>query len=103
MLEAANDFGLFLNDHTFEVDLFKSGRHHSICDTIVELTDNGSAEKRALAWQKKPDSLDAEQLLKDIEAIAKGRFAQRLASRFKKNICPQYIRAAVKFLADKCR
>ena len=38
----------------------------------------------------------------DIEAIAKGRFAQRLASRFKKNICPQYIRAAVKFLADKC-
>jgi putative ATP-dependent endonuclease of OLD family len=103
LLEAANDFGLFLNDYTFEVDLFKSGRHNSICNTIVELTENGAAEQRASAWQKKPDSLDAEQMLKDVEAIGKGRFAQRLASRLKKDICPKYIRDAVKFLADKCK
>jgi len=102
LLKTANDLGLFLNAYTFEVDLFKSGRHKSICNTIVELTENGAAEKRALAWQKKPDSLDAEQMLKDIEGIGKGRFAQRLASRLQKDICPQYIRDAVKFLADKC-
>ena len=43
-----------------------------------------------------------EQMLQDIEAIGKGRFAQRLASRLKGDICPQYIRDAITFIADKC-
>jgi putative ATP-dependent endonuclease of OLD family len=102
LLDAAKAVGIFLNEYTFEVDMFLCGRHNSVCNTLVELTKNGAAKERAEAWKKTPDSLDPEQMLKDIDAIAKGRFAQRLASRLTGNRCPKYIRDAVTFLAAKC-
>jgi len=102
LLDAAEAMGIFLNEYTFEVDFFRSGRHNSMCKTLTELTTNGAAKKRASAWKEDPNALDPEQMLKDIDAIAKGRFAQRLASRLKGNACPKYIRNAVAFLAAKC-
>ncbi len=102
LLQAANERGLFLNDYTLEIDLFKSGRPKGICNTLIELTTNGAVKKRATARKEAPDSLDPEQILKDIEAIGKGRFAQRIASRLKGSTCPKYIRNAVDFLAGKC-
>ena len=100
--EATEGMGIFLNEYTFEVDLFRCGRHKSLCTTLSELTTNGAAKKRAGSWKEDPDSLDPDQMLKDIDAIAKGRFAQRLASRLKGDICPEYIRDAITFLAAKC-
>lgn len=100
--DAAEELGIFLNEYTFEVDLFRCGRPKSLCTTLSELTTNGAAKKRAASWKEDPDSLDPDQMLKDIDAIAKGRFAQRLASRLKGDICPEYIRDAVTFLAAKC-
>jgi len=102
LLDAAEAMGIFLNEYTFEVDFFRSGRHNSMCKTLSELTTNGAAKKRAAAWKEDPNALDPEQMLKDIDAIAKGRFAQRLASRLKGDACPKYIRNAVAFLAAKC-
>jgi len=46
--------------------------------------------------------MDPEQLLKDISAIGKGRFAQRLAARISKNICPEYIKDAISYVAERC-
>ena len=102
LLSAAEATGIFLNEHTFEVDLFRCGRHKSLCCTLGELTTNGAAKERAAGWKEKPKSLDPEQMLKDIDAIGKGRFAQRLASRLKGDLCPKYIRDAITFLAAKC-
>jgi putative ATP-dependent endonuclease of OLD family len=99
---AAEGMGIFLNTYTFEVDFFRSGRHESLCNTLIELTTNGAARNRALAWRDDPTTLDPGQMLKDIDAIAKGRFAQRLASLLEGNACPPYIRSAVTFLAAKC-
>jgi putative ATP-dependent endonuclease of OLD family len=101
LLDAAKAKGIFLNEYTFEVDIFKCGRHENMCDTLSELTTNGAAKKRAAAWKEDPDSLNPEQMLKDIDAISKGRFAQRLTSRLKGDLCPNYIRDAVTFLAAK--
>jgi putative ATP-dependent endonuclease of OLD family len=102
LLGAAEAMGIFLNEYTFEVDFFRCGRHKSLCNTLSELTTNGAAKKRAAAWKEDPNSLDPDQMLEDIDAIAKGRFAQRLASRLKGDACPKYIRDAVTFLAEKC-
>jgi putative ATP-dependent endonuclease of OLD family len=101
LLTTAKQHGLFANDYTFEVDLFRSGRHNSVCATLIELTPNAAAKKRAAEWRDKTDSLDPEQMLKDIATIGKGRFAQRLACRLQKSICPQYIRDAVAFIVDE--
>jgi putative ATP-dependent endonuclease of the OLD family len=96
----ARAHGLFLGEHTFEIDLFKSGRHNSMCATLAELTESGAAEKRAGGWKAAPETLDAGRFLRDIEAIGKGRFAQRLATHINKDKCPQYIRDAVSFIKD---
>jgi putative ATP-dependent endonuclease of OLD family len=101
-LEFALKRGLFLNDHCLEVDLFKAGRHKSMCGAIAELTENGAAKKRAGDWAAKPASIDAGQFIKDITAIGKGRFAQRLASIITEDICPNYIRDAITYVAARC-
>ncbi|MDD4059463.1 MAG: AAA family ATPase [Kiritimatiellae bacterium] len=100
-LKVAAENGLFLNEYTFEVDFFRCGRHKSLCNTLIELTKNGAAEKRAKDWMEEPSSLNPEQMLKDVEAIAKGRFAQRLATHLRGTLCPKYIQDAVSFLAEK--
>lgn len=102
-LALAGKHGLFLGDHTFEVDLFRAGRHKSMCKTLVELSDNSAARARAERWRDVPHELDAEQLLKDIGEIGKGRYAQRLATRIKKTIWPPYVRDAVNHVAKRCQ
>ena len=102
LLQAAKVNGIFLNVYTLEVDFFKCGGHEIFCDTLIDLTTNGAVKKRAEGWKGNPDSLDPKQMLKDVEAIGKGRFAQRLASGLKGDICPEYIRNAITFLARKC-
>jgi putative ATP-dependent endonuclease of OLD family len=101
-LELAAERGVFLNDHCLEVDLFKAGHHKSMCRTIEELSDSGAAKARAKAWSKDPSTLDADRLVKDITAIGKGRFAQRLASVIDKDICPAYIKDAIEYVAKGC-
>ena len=90
--------GLFMGEHTFEIDLFRSGRHKSMCLTLAELTKVAVAKKRADGWKEKPETLDPDRFIKDIKAIGKGRFAQRLATRISKNICPVYITEAIAYL-----
>lgn len=56
--------------------------------TLIELTTNGACEERAKAWRKEPETVDAVQLLKDIIEIGKGRYAQRLASKYAEQDLP---------------
>jgi putative ATP-dependent endonuclease of OLD family len=102
LVDVAPEYGIFLNGHTLEVDLFKCGRHKSICKALASLTDNEQARQRAEAWMKEPSVLDIPCFLQDISDIGKGRFAQRLASRLKGNRCPDYIREAIQYVVTKC-
>jgi putative ATP-dependent endonuclease of the OLD family len=93
--------GIFLNNYTFEVDLFRCGRYEVMCDTLIALTTNHRARDRAMQWKDRPASLEPEQFLKDIEEIGKGRFAQRLATLLTGRACPPYIRKAINYVARR--
>lgn len=100
----ANAHGLFLTDHTLEVALFNCGRHNTFYSTMNELSVNGAAKSRAEKWKAAPKSLEAAKMLKDIEAIGKGRFAQRWAdhiSRAKVKSCPQSILEALAYVVAR--
>lgn len=104
LLEKATEYGIFMNNYTFEIELFKSGRFESMCRTLIELTTNGAAKTRCEELIQNPDNLDEVRFLNDIEEIGKGRFAQRYASVLKKtpeNYCPNYIREAIEHVI-KC-
>ncbi len=107
LLKLANDNGLFVGDHTLEVDLFRSGRPVGTCTAIEQLTNNGAAKARAVGWRGKTTTLDPKRFLADIEEIGKGRYAQRLSTiitaNTKSNVCPKYISSAIKYVADRCK
>lgn len=102
LLQAAAKHGIFLNAHTLEVDLFKCGRHKSMSRTLIELAESKPAIARAEAWLKDPTTLDVPAFLADINAIGKGRFAQRLATNLKSGPCPAYIKEALDYVAARC-
>ena len=101
LLELAPSHGVFLNDFTFEIDLFKNGAHEAFSEAIQNLTTNKKIHERFESLSQDPDSLDATQLLKDINSVGKGRFSQRLAAVLlekKLDVCPPYIALALEHL-----
>lgn len=101
LFEEAESVGVFVTEYTLEVALFRSGRHKSITKALDQLSTNGEARKRAANWGNSTANLDEKQLLKDIDAIGKGRFAQRLSSRIKGSACPESIKKAIKFVHNR--
>lgn len=101
-LTFAGGKGLFVGDHTCEVDLFRSGAVSEICQTLGELASSAAVTARAAAWQKDPAGLDSARFLKDVEAIGKGRFAQRLSTRMASAHCPAYVSGAIEYVRTRC-
>ena len=108
----AEDYGVFLNSWTFEIDLYNAGFVYQMNDTIQELCTVKVAKNRfqKLADETKKEGTivplpDEDRFLKDIEYVGKGRFAQRLAMHINKispkfKNCPDYILKGVKYVAD---
>jgi putative ATP-dependent endonuclease of OLD family len=97
--------GVFLNEHTLEVDLFRSGYERAFDTAMKDLSDNGAAKRRMTGWAGAPMTLKPEQFLDDINAIGKGRFAQRLAALIdasKDGKCPPYIEKGLRHVGSKC-
>jgi len=95
---------VFLNEFTFEIDLFQAGAKDEFAEAIKGLTGNKKMHARFNALALNPDSLDPTQFLKDIESVGKGRVAQRLASIFvasESDVCPPYIKAALDYLQER--
>ena len=104
VLERAEDHGVFLNEFTFEVDLFRAGAEDEFAEAVKGLTSNKQMHKRFDALSDDPDKLDPKQFLKDINSLGKGRVAQRLASILAAenvDVCPAYIRAALDHMKKK--
>lgn len=93
--EKFEEFGVFVNDSTLETEMFGGDYAEAIIATLRE--HNFSAERLALldAWETKPSDVDAKILIKMIEQMGKGRFAQRLASRIEGLTVPRYIANAI--------
>lgn len=104
VMKLAPQHGVFLNDYTFEVDLFKSGSKRYFQQAAKSLSSNKAMHKRFDRLATDPASLDPKQFLKDIDSIGKGRFAQRLASVLideDADVCPEYIRSALEYLREQ--
>lgn len=88
-------FGIFVNWSTLETELFEGDYAQEMIDTLRE--HNFSAERKAIldGWEAKPKAFDADELLKMIEQMGKGRFAQRLAMRAPGKLVPDYIADAI--------
>lgn len=106
----ARKHGIFITKHTLEVALFKAGRKASYKQAIDSLSTNAAAKSRAASWKEGTDVLDPERMLKDIEEIGKGRFAQRWASIISslpadpsKPFCPESIREAIEHVNKSIR
>ncbi len=91
--------GIFVNEHTLEVDLYRCGQHQCLGDTLIAFSPGDAARERAQKWRDDPKALDSDRYLSDITAIGKGRFAQRVAGIMKEAHCPPYILEAIQYVA----
>ena len=104
VLARAEKQGIFLNEFTFEIDLFRAGAEDEFAEAVKGLTANKKMHKRFEALSRDPDKLDPKQFLKDIDSLGKGRVAQRLASLLlakEVDVCPPYIKAAVDYIKER--
>jgi len=98
-LSIAEANGIFLNSHTFEVDLVRCGYFCSTARAMEELCSVKIAVDRAKKRSESKTLDDEETFLGDIGYVGKGRFAQRLAAHIvgsKCKKCPDYILKAIK-------
>lgn len=89
----APGMGFFVGNHTFEVDLFRSGLASAMRRALQDVAPGPTARARAATFDER--RLKAKALLKDIDAVGKGRFAQRLAQYLPAGECPLYVRKAI--------
>jgi putative ATP-dependent endonuclease of OLD family len=82
-LESAPEYGFFLNESTLETEIWDNGRPKAMSRTLIDLAPGDTAKKRAEGWLEDTSSVDRDQLMKDVNAVGKGRYAQRLAARIK--------------------
>lgn len=94
--------GVFTNTDTLETDVF---RNEDFTESVIETLREQrlSEERRAWVdqWEADPETLNTANYLKLIEAVGKGRFAQRLASRIEGIEPPAYIADAVTFVVER--
>ena len=102
LCDRCEEFGVFSNYHTLEVDLFEDA---DFTDAIIEtLRENPWGPERMSwidEWAAKPKSLDTVKYLSIIDAVGKGRFAQRLATRVESVSPLGYISRAIKHVVDR--
>ena len=99
--QECREFGVFTNDHTLEVDLFRDDFGPAILETLREHPWSAARKATIDGWAAEPGSLDIEAYLKMIERIGKGRFAQRLSTRIDELEPPSFIAAVIEHVVDR--
>jgi putative ATP-dependent endonuclease of OLD family len=95
-------FGVFTNFDTLEVDLFKQGEFtEHIIGTLREQKLSSKRQGWIDGWKADPERLNVDDYLTLIDAVGKGRFAQRLATRVAGIEPPDYIKGAIEFVASR--
>ena len=98
----AEEFGIFLNEHTLEVDLFNNDDcRNGVVSTLREYGFGATRQGWIDDWEADPKSLDAGNLLALVETVGKGRFAQRLATQFENAAPPTFISDAITFVSER--
>jgi len=95
--EALANEGIFVGDHTLEIDLLAS-LADEMKDTYTDLRGSGTASSKfvkLVAAAVGGDAASRAEVLARIERIGKGRFGQRLAGKIEKQRAPGYIAEAI--------
>ena len=94
--------GIFVNDMTLEVELFKAGIGPAMARVLEKHADSWGPQRKAWmqGWIDDSSTLDAEKLLKWVGEVGKGRFAQALAGYASDLLCPEYIKKALTFVKN---
>ena len=101
VIARAEPFGYFVNSNTLEPELFTGGLAEAMQEVIEEeLSISEETREELQGWVDDTDDLDEERLIKLIERIGKGRFAQALAPHVSDETCPDYIRQALEHIRD---
>ena len=100
-VERCEGYGVFSNSTTLEVDLFAEGFGPAIISVFNEYKISAARKEEMKAWEDNPANLDPEELLKMIDRIGKGRFAQRMLSYIDGIQPPGYIARAIEFVVDR--
>jgi putative ATP-dependent endonuclease of OLD family len=95
-------FGVFTNVNTLEVDLFKKdGFASAIIATLREGEFGAERTGWIDAWEADNKAFNADQFLILVDAIGKGRFSQRLATRIAGVEPPWYLKSAIEYVAAR--
>lgn len=101
VIARAEPLGYYVNSNTLEPELFCGGLADAMQEIIEEELSIKQATRDLLqGWVEDTDTLDEERLIKLIERIGKGRFAQALAPHVDEDTCPDYIRKALEHIRD---
>ncbi|CAN7391326.1 AAA family ATPase [Pararhizobium sp. LjRoot235] len=99
--ESIEEFGVFTNGDTLEMDLFKGAFTAAIIEGLREGNFGKERIARIDAWEKDPTTVNRKQLLAMMEDIGKGRFAQRMTARIGGLEVPGYIARAISYVVDR--
>jgi putative ATP-dependent endonuclease of the OLD family len=99
--DACDEYGVFTGLDTLELDLFEGDYIEPILETLNEGPFGKTRKALISGWEDDPDTMDPAAYMAMIEAIGKGRFAQRLAPRIEGLDPPKYIERAIKFVAKR--
>ena len=89
------------NIRTLETDLYEDGFAADILDTLNEGKWSKARQAQIDAWIADHNSIDHDQMLKLIDVVGKGRFAQRFASKIEGRKPPSYIEDAIRHVVNR--
>ncbi|QND22747.1 AAA family ATPase [Rhizobium leguminosarum bv. viciae] len=99
--QSIEEFGVFTNTDTLEMDLFEGEFAVAIIAGLREGNFGKVRSDRIDAWEEDPKTVNRKQLLAMMEDIGKGRFAQRMTARIGGLTVPGYIARAIAFVVDR--
>lgn len=102
LFEQAEMDGIFVNENTLEVELFAAGMGTAMAAVLEKHANTWGMKRQTLmkSWLDGSTTLDKEMLLKWVEEVGKGRFAQALAGQTSEAHCPDYIKRALKYVSN---
>ena len=101
-LEQAELEGIFVNERTLEVELFKAGMGPAMAMVLSKHANSWGVKRQGWmkGWIDDPTTLDEDKLLGWVEEVSKGRFAQALAGHVNAARCPDYIKKTLEYVKN---
>ncbi len=102
LLKQAELVGIFVNERTLEVELFKAGMGPAMAKVLSKHANTWGVKRQGWmqGWIDDPTTLDEDKLLGWVEEVSKGRFAQALAGHVEAALCPDYIKRTLEYVKN---